>query len=268
MDTSSPKRFFILVWCIGIILLYTAARFIYAEDFLSHASGLAASPVILLFLFSYTKEWLTQIYGSSPDATGTSARLAIKALSKAIIFLAICELIIIGKLLLVVFYPAPISKTENQAPADTSTEPIDLTANWTTYTNKPYGFELRYPPDLESSRSTGNETFEYCNGTTTEQGCDGILYRLAITVLNERFDTSRFDTYFDTPVRRYEVHRREFYTGMQNMYDYNGFAAYTMIGNITIGIHFSGNGFIENSDSLTPAELQKIIAILSTLREI
>ncbi len=264
----SSTRSFILVWSIGTILLYSAARFAYADDLLSRISGLAAFPVILLFLFAYTKTWLLGNYGTSTERRGEIARTAANILSKAILFIVISEMIIIGKLVLVIVFPIP-EETIGNIPQDTELQTKPLVPEyWKTYRNDRYGFELRYPEDLLSSVQTGDDTFIYCNGTTTPDGCDGTFYQLSIAVLKETFDTSRFNTYFDTPVRVYQIGRKQFYTGMQDVFSYSGWAAYTTIGDTTISIHFSGNGFVENPAAITPGELTVMMDVLKTLREI
>ena len=177
--------------------------------------------------------------------------------------------------------PTPTAIVTSPTPALSSE-----TANWKTYRNEQYGFEMKYPTSLQkvNTNNSSYDQFSYCDGTIVKtpgsdvsEVCRGTSYKIGITVYEDKLVPDQLKKYYDVApvlpdgtsgIKKYQIAGRDFYIGKSSVYTYQGWYTHTALGNKTLAIDFSGNAYVlrPTSDILTREELQKITDILSTLQ--
>src|SRR3989344_1845813 len=159
--------------------------------------------------------------------------------------------------------------------------PNDETTDWKTYRNEEYGFEFKYPKHFKATENPNFSSFNYCNGTLKQLGelgpegitqiCEGKEYSFGTQVYPQKFDQAK-------PVYADEIHvaptktvinGKEFYIYGHTVYTFVGWSVQTPVGESTLVISFSGNGYVwnpPNVEKISSGELSELKNILSTFK--
>ncbi|OGZ46951.1 MAG: hypothetical protein A3J54_01940 [Candidatus Ryanbacteria bacterium RIFCSPHIGHO2_02_FULL_45_13b] len=159
--------------------------------------------------------------------------------------------------------------------------PNDDIADWKTYRNEEYGFEFKYPMDFKVTENPNFSSFHYCNGILKQLGelgpegvtqtCEGKEYVFSTQVYLQKFDQAKpvyADEIHATPTKTV-INGKEFYIYGHTVYTFVGWSVQTPVGESTLVISFSGNGYVwnpPNVEKISSGELSELKNILSTFK--